>query len=236
MLLQTIKFITDPLFDFIYPPVCFTCEQMLDGNLDKICPECHSQLKALDESFPVWNELRKKFSNSGTIDDFTSCYLFEKDGKLQQAIHLLKYQGMHTIGSAFGREIGQKIRNQHPFNKTNYIIPVPLHKLKLRERGYNQSIFIGKGLSEITGIRFHASLLHRIRYTESQTKLDIDRRKDNVSDAFELNPKFNTIIGGKSFIIVDDIITTGSTISECGRILKRHGASSVYAASIGLAE
>jgi ComF family protein len=231
-----LKNITAPLLDFIYPPVCFTCERRLENAGDRICSACRNDIKKLDTSTPVWHELKQKFSSGGSIDDFTSCYLFEKEGKLQQAIHLLKYQGMHSVGTMLGKDIGDKILSHSLLRSADYVVAIPLHKLKQRERGYNQSVYIAKGISETTSIPVHTTLLRRKRYTETQTKLDINQRKANVSDAFEIHPKSAHLLKGKSFILVDDIITTGSTISECGRILKQHGAVKVYAASVGLAE
>jgi ComF family protein len=231
-----LKNIAAPLLDFIYPPVCFTCERRLENADDRICSACRSDIKKLDISTPVWHELEEKFSTGGVIDDFTSCYLFEKEGKLQQAIHLLKYQGMHSVGTTLGRDIGKKILNHSLLKNSDYVVAIPLHKLKQRERGYNQSVYIARGISETTSIPIHTTLLRRKRYTETQTKLNIDERKANVSQAFEVHPKSAHLITGKSFILMDDIITTGSTISECGRILKQHGAAKVFAASVGLAE
>jgi ComF family protein len=231
-----LKSLTIPFLDFIYPPICLTCEERLEHADEKICDPCRTQLKILDETFPVWNELRMKFSESGSIDDFTSCYIFEKDGRLQDAVHALKYQGMHSVGTILGRDVGSKIAGHPAHSKADYIVAVPLHKLKRRERGYNQAEYIGNGISEITGIPTHHMMLQRTRYTETQTQLDIHQRKGNVSNAFALNPKCAQLVPGKSFILVDDIITTGSTISECARILKKHGAIKVYAASVGLAE
>ena len=230
------KTLTAPLLDFIYPPVCLTCDRMLENAGDKICKECRAEIRSLNKDTPVWKELHQKFTSGGVIDGFTSCYLFEKEGKLQQAIHSLKYQGMHSVGFLMGKDVGTQISADPLIAGADYVVPVPLHKLKERERGYNQAVHICSGIAASSGIQPLPTLLKRTRYTESQTKLDINQRKDNVSAAFKLDPKFENQIRGKSIILVDDIITTGSTISECGRILKEHGAMRVFAASVGLAE
>jgi ComF family protein len=113
------------------------------------------------------------------------------------------------------------------------IIPVPLHPVKKAERGYNQSYYIAKGLSLITGIPLNNKVLKRVRFTETQTALSMTERRDNIKGAFSL--KRGVSLSGKTVIILDDVITSGSTVSECGRVLLKGGAQKVYAVSAALA-
>jgi ComF family protein len=116
----------------------------------------------------------------------------------------------------------------------NYIIPVPLHTLRRAERGYNQSYYIAKGLKSVLKIEILENLLKRRRFTDSQTHLSITERSENVKDAFVL--KKNKKISGKNILLLDDVITTGATISECGKLLISGGAVKVFAVSVALAE
>jgi ComF family protein len=154
----------------------------------------------------------------------------------QQVVHSLKYQGMKSLGIRLGKEIGNRIKASPTFSSADYILPIPLHKLKQRERGYNQSEYLCKGISETTGILIAASFLSRTKYTRSQTQLNLEERRENVGEAFRTNQKFLNEIRGKSFILVDDVITTGSTITACARELRANGAGIILAASAALAQ
>ena len=224
-----------PLRDFIYPPVCLTCDSMLSGEEVKVCSRCWDGMPRIGASHPVWAELGARVREEGVLRDFLSCYLFEQEGTLHEIVHLMKYGGMTTIGELLGREVGKRIAETPEFVTADWLIPVPLYKLKKRERGYNQAEFICRGISRETRIPIRGSLLLRQRYTESQTGLDRDRRRENVSGAFVINPDDRPALEGRSFILVDDVITTGSTVNACARELMDHGAERVFAASAALA-
>ena len=170
------------------------------------------------------------------IADMLSCFLFEKEGTLQEIVHLLKYRGIKSIGVELGRIIGGCMILDSRYKLADYLVPVPLHRIKQRERGYNQSEYLCKGISEVTHIPVHTSLLVRKKYTESQTQLNLDERRQNVGDAFIVNEKFVSDIEGKVFILVDDVITTGATINACARELRGCGAKAVFAISAALAQ
>jgi ComF family protein len=236
-MLQTFQraFVT-PILDFIYPPLCFVCQQRLSAKEKNVCSSCWSGITPLRHDHPVWNELRDKFIAGGMVQDFLSCYLFEKEGSLQHIIHLLKYEGIKSVGIRLGKEIGKQMMNNSSFCNADYLVPVPLHTLKKRERGYNQSECICKGISEVTAISMDTSFVIRKKYTRTQTQLNIQERKKNVGDAFIVPEKSRLAIKGKTFILVDDVITTGSTINACAQELVANGAAGVLAASVALAE
>ena len=236
MLQIVYKNLVVPLRDFIYPPVCFTCDQRLSGEESRVCASCWNSLERLRSDDPTEIEMRKKFKSEGVVRNFVSCYLFEKKGKMQEIVQLLKYGGIRSFGVRLGEEIGARIQENSEFLASDYLIPVPLHTLKRRERGYNQSEYLCRGISERTGIPVHTSLILRIRNTESQTHLNIEQRQENVGGAFAINPKQRMSVQGKSFIIVDDVITTGSTINACARVLRMAGAREVFVASAALAK
>lgn len=168
------------------------------------------------------------------ISGFTSLFVFEKDKVLQSFIHSIKYNkrflNAKFLGNLIGSELGEKIVGW----KIDVILPVPLHHLKKAERGYNQSEFIVKGLSSKLKIPFTSRTLKRIRYTETQTAFNLTEREKNISNAFKVRNKNK--ITGKNILIVDDVITTGSTIRECGKALLASSAKSVYACSVAIAD
>ena len=133
-----------------------------------------------------------------------------------------------------GRTLADNIKSNRPDWNIDLIVPVPLHKLKKAERGYNQSFYIAKGIGKFLGITFSDRIVKRIKYTESQTTMTLNKREENISGAFRVRNK--NAIKNKSILIVDDVITTGATISECGKILLEAGAEKIYAASIAIAD
>lgn len=177
------------------------------------------------------SEFEKKFASENVIKDFFSPFLFHEKNTIQLLIHKLKYEKMFLTGIFLGELLGDKILTRREF-KIDLILPVPLHSLKQAERGYNQSDFIAKGLNKKLKSKFDKTLLKRIRFTPSQTNFDSLERKENVREAFEIrNVK---LIKGKNVCIVDDVITTGSTIKECAKILNENGAANIYAVSVAL--
>jgi ComF family protein len=228
--------VAKPIFDFVYPPVCSVCGRGLQDEDRFVCRTCWLSVPRIHERHPIWQELGGRVAQSSTVSDFTSCFLFEKDGALQTILHLLKYNEMSSIGLLLGRELAGPILENGGMREADCLLPVPLHKLKRRERGYNQADFICRGVSTVTGIPAYPQLLIRKRFTSSQTKLNSDERKKNVSEAFVVNPKFRSAVDGTRIIIVDDVITTGSTIFACAQELQRAGARAIYAASVALAQ
>jgi ComF family protein len=225
-----------PVLDFIYPRICFTCSAMLAFNETRICSACWQSFLRLDRTHPTWQEIEAKLVDGDIISSLTSCFLFERDGKLQNVIHLLKYGGMKSIGVRLGREIGTKLQEQNGSGGIDYLLPVPLHRVKKRERGYNQAEILSRGIAEVTHLPIASSFIYRKKYTVSQTQLDLSRRKENVTDAFRINPKKVGEVKDKSFLIVDDVITTGSTLNACAKVLKQLGASRIEVASVALAQ
>jgi len=174
------------------------------------------------------------FSKENTISDFLSLFIFEKDKAVQAILHELKYNGKFRTAIMLGEMLAKTHSSRIMEWNIDFIIPVPLHHLKRAERGYNQSFFIAKGIKKILMIRVESGLLKRKRLTESQTGLSISKRRENVKDAFMA--RHSKEINGKNILLIDDVITTGATLLECGRVLHEAGAAKVYAASIAVAE
>lgn len=180
-------------------------------------------------------KLKAKFGDSKYISKAFSYFHFKEESIIQVLIHELKYQNKKSIGVFLGELVGKHIKNDPDFILADALVPVPLHKIRLRERGYNQSEMISKGISRITGIKVIGDLLIRVRNTETQTKLNFEQRIENVKEAFKLREKYKDFVVGKRFIIVDDVITTGSTINECAKTLIDSGASKVLVLSVAVA-
>ncbi len=223
------------LRDFVYPPVCRTCDTLLENGADQICLSCWGSFRPVVPADDVWNETVRTLREDAVADDFISCYLFEKEGKLQEAVHLLKYSGVRSIGRRLGRDLGTALSDNPHFGGADFLVPVPLHRTKKRERGYNQSELICEGMAECLRIPVVPDLLVRTRHTRSQTQLTRGERKENVYGAFACNPRCRMTAEGAAVILVDDVITTAATVTACAAVLRAGGASCIIAASVALA-
>lgn len=228
------EYLTESLDHVVYPPVCYLCGKALQGNY--ICPFC----------------LRDKFEDPNPFG-FSSCngvilpeeirfqdalWLFEKYTSVQEVLHGLKYGGMTGMGLQIGRLLGERLLG-HPLfslkDVDNYrILPVPLHRLRLLRRGYNQAYLIARGISLQTGIPLlSGDAVIRKKYTQSQTGFSLDRRLNNVRNAFEVRQEKE--IADKRLIITDDVFTTGATSFELSGVCRNVGADSVIILTVAQA-
>lgn len=225
--------ILSEIYDFFLPRICPCCEKKLGLSEKMVCADCLRKLSSVkDERLEL--EFEKKFCSKKIISGFRSVYIFEKDTEIQNVIHALKYENRFKIGLFLGDILGKRIKEEMANWQINAIIPVPLHKLKRAERGYNQSLYIAEGLSKRTNIPVLNDAVKRKRFTQSQTKLNLSEREKNVKDAFSIRRPDK--IQSKNILLIDDVITTGATINECGSVLLKGGAKSVYAASVAIAD
>lgn len=224
---------TTSVFDFFLPRFCPACKQKLTADDEIMCGSCISKIE-IASPYRINNEFNRKFLAKNIISDFTSLFVFEKDKELQSLIHALKYNKRFLIGNFFGRLFAYKFKNKINSWNIKLIIPIPLHHLKKAERGFNQSFYIAKGLSKNLKIPVAHRIIKRKKYTLSQTSMNLIEREQNIAGAFYA--KKNKILPGKNILIIDDVITTGATVSECGKTLLNAGAEKVYAASIAIAD
>jgi len=227
--------IVGPLIDFIYPALCIHCEQRLPLTERHVCPTCWNLLDSIMSGDQLVSGQRQRFDEVGCVSRFVCCFSYDENGPLNEIIHGLKYGQRRSLGVELGKILGERIMSDPALRVVSILVPVPLHRVKLRERGYNQSDFIAKGVAEVTGQTVRSDLLIRKRNTESQTKLSMNERGVNVSDAFAAAEGRKADLHGQAVILIDDIVTTGATMSECARALKEAGAAEVHAAAVALA-
>lgn len=220
------------LLDFFLPRLCPVCGNNLQPHESFACDCCKLLIPKVSQNFTaVITE--KKFSGDGIISDFAALYLFQKDKELQKIIHELKYGNRFVTGKYLGREIALCLKDKISAWSADCLVPVPLYHVKKAERGYNQAEYLCRGISEISGLPVKLNLIKRIRFTNTQTQLNLNERKKNVEGAFRAAN--SSRIAGKKIILVDDVITTGATIGECAKVLKDSGAARIYALSAALA-
>ncbi len=227
--------LTDPIFEFVYPPHCRGCGARIRPE-DVLCPECMNDLTEF-----AWDEGHSARILAGLrvelpVREIRVGYLFEPKGILQECIHAAKYQGMHSIGFWFGRLLGERLVGTEMPQGDPLLIPVPLNRIKQYERGYNQSEHLCRGIAFETGLAVRTDCLARTRYTKSQAaaKLHAGEREKNVKDAFRVPERARKELSGRSVLLVDDLITTGATTGECARALLAAGCSEVRAIALAM--
>ncbi len=226
--------IVNDIVDFLYPRVCLVSESNLpEDNTNRfVLDSTLANLERVTKNQLV--ELRGKVKS-----DFAfSLYDFAQKSDFEKIIHHLKYSGMKDLGVFLGEHLAGYVKLEIDGQKESYdyIIPVPLHKTKVRERGYNQSEYIVKGLSGILNIPFLFDVINRKLYTKSQTKLTLLERQKNILGAFAFNNSYNEKLKDKNIILLDDVVTTGATVNECIKVLREAGVNIIFTVSLAMAE
>ena len=204
------------LVDFLFPPACPVCGGTFSEG-DVVCPDCKN---AITDSSYHYNPSPRSIKNVKNIS-----VLLPYDTHCRSLIHSLKYHGMPSAGLFLGELMGRKVVRHFSPPEDTLLVPVPLHLSRLRERGYNQSERLAKGFASFIGFEIGDHILERTRPTGTQTALDGEKRISNVRNAFLYSGEKS--LSGRSVILIDDVMTTGSTISECARALKEGGAGSI---------
>jgi ComF family protein len=226
--------ITSPFLDFVFPPVCISCDALLPNSLHRVCDKCWNSIERVTRTHPLYIETREKLLAAGSVSDLVSVFVFQKEGAFQHIAHALKYSGYESVGRDLGARLGEIMKEWDV--RGDVLIPIPLHRAKRRERGYNQAERIACGVGSATGITVCSDAVRRIKHTQTQTQLNSDERKKNMEAAFTFNPSRFGQVNGKICVLIDDVITTGATIQSCAQELMRAGASKVIAASAALAQ
>ena len=224
------------LSDFInlfYPEVCAACNNALFRGETTICTQCLYHLPKTNFHKLEGNPVEKQFWGKTRIFSATALYYFNKGERVQHLIHRLKYRSEKEVGALAGRILGQDLKDSDRFSSVDAIVPVPLHASKLRIRGFNQSDFLAAGLSEAMKTNFYPDFLIRQKATSTQTRKSRFARFENVDKVFKLNPEYHVL--PYHFLLVDDVITTGSTLSACADTLLEIPGSKVSIATIAYA-
>ncbi len=197
-------------FNLIFPRLCRACNSTLLKNESVICYACQLNLPKTNYHLDLENPVQKIFWGRVPVKMASSYYHFTKGGKVQNLLHNLKYKGVKDVGVKIGELYGYELKHSEYFNHIDYIIPIPLHKNKLKKRGYNQSDYFAEGLSKSMGVPLNTTNLVRSVDTKTQTKKARYKRWENVSEIFSLtNP---SELDSKTVLLVDDVITTGATM------------------------
>jgi ComF family protein len=239
------------IIDIIYPPRCGVCssfmwEAPLKGNTSglSICDSCLMGFHELSSPLctmcgaPFLSEVLEDhpcedcLRNRPAYAAAGAPYLYE--GSLLEAIHHLKYHAKTCLAGSLGSLLGRFAQNWLGNESTSFlIIPVPLHRKKLRERGYNQSLLLARHTAKKLGTDLDCLSLRRSKNTAPQTGLGKKLRRKNVRNAFKLENV--TTIKGRNILLVDDVSTTGNTLNACSKTLIKGGANKIYCITLARA-
>ena len=213
------------LISIIFPENCLGCRQSLINEEQFLCLKCKLDLPVTSDHTNVENELFRKFAFLPSVKTAQSFTYFIKGGLTQRLLYELKYGGKKELGTHLGRWYGEHLN----FATIDRIVPVPLHKNKLRKRGYNQSEYFAKGLAEQLGIPVDLTSVRRKYITPSQTRKSRAERWGNMQNVYTAA---DNCLKGKSLLVVDDVITTGATIGMLCERLAEVGVREIHIASI----
>jgi ComF family protein len=207
----------DDFISLIFPRICACCGNSLWKHEDVICHFCEFRLPKTNFHPDPENPVARLFWGRVKIEGGAAFLYFNKGNRVQRLVHQLKYKGRKDVGIYLGTRYGSILHDTPPFDTIDIIIPVPLHKKKYMQRGYNQSEQFAIGLSRAMNVPVDRFLLSRVKATETQTRKSRFSRYANVSEIFSVG---NTVgFAGKHLLLVDDVITTGATLESCIRAL-----------------
>jgi len=202
----------ESLTGLFYPRICPACKDLLNINEQVLCVRCVNEFPYTNFHLDAENEVAKLFWGRVMVENATSFFYFKKGSRYQHIIHEIKYHNQKHLGKAMGKWFGHELKNT-PFSFADIIIPVPLHYSKLKKRGYNQSELIAYGLSEAMNIPVESNAVIRAVNTDTQTRKSKYERWINVEGIFQVISANK--IEGKHVLLVDDVVTTGSTLEAC---------------------
>lgn len=207
------------LFNLIFPNQCVICGENLQSQKDVLCMKCLCKIPRTDYHLKPENKLEKRFWGKTDVERATAFFFFQKGSPYRHLLHLLKYNQRKDVGVAMGRYAAIDLLESEAFRDFDYIVPVPLHPNKLRQRGYNQSECIAEGLSEVLNVQVETQTLFRAIENPTQTKKSVYERWENTDGIFDV-ANVDTF-EGKHILLVDDVLTTGSTLIACVQALKK---------------
>lgn len=225
------------LLDWLYPPRCPVCHDIIVPKGHPACPACMERIQPVTE--PRCKKCSKQIDNS----EAEYCYdchhtthhfdqgigIFPYNSLWKQSITQFKYHGRREYGKFYGTLMA--FYGQHMIQnwKPDVIIPVPIHRSRMQKRGYNQALELAKEIQRQTGIAIDKQLVRRTGYTTPQKELSRKQRKENLRKAFSVDENRKNY---KTVLIIDDIYTTGSTVDAIAYLLKKKGVKKVYFLSL----
>lgn len=237
--MESFKEFFDVALETLFPSnlTCFICgEEVQDSNFE-LCNKCEKRLPLVKKhcmkcGSPIYSDATHCLtckSNKRFFDFARSAFIY-KDG-IAHAIQELKYENKKYLARPLAKFLEiQYLSVKNEIKPVDYIVPIPLSKERFKKRGYNQAELLSRELSKLVNIPTNTEIVGRVKDTVSQTKLTFKERQENLNGAFKILNR--TKVKDKSLILIDDVLTTGSTVSHCAEVLKRAGAKAVYVLTV----
>ena len=224
--------ICECLLDLLFPRRCPICDDIVSGKGMLICVSCKRKIKYVTEPYCkkcgkglTDNEKEFCFDCSQHSVNYDAGRALYEYNTIQESVYRFKYMGRREYASFYGQQIAEQLREQFREWKVEALVPVPMYKSKKRRRGYNQAEELAGAIGKCLKLPVYANLVSRIRCTTPQKKLSRSERQNNLKKAFKIcadDVKLGVVV------VIDDIYTTGSTIDEIAKELKRAGVVQVY--------
>ncbi|MCB1234157.1 MAG: ComF family protein [Verrucomicrobiae bacterium] len=241
--LGTLRSLADGALGAIYPRICAGCEKPLDASGERwLCPECRAGLHRIERPYcdvcgqPYSGEISLSSFQCSNCSDLDLAFDFavapwRAEGLARELIHGFKYEGRHHLRALLGGWLPLAFDDPRlaKFADADWLLtPVPLHPRRLREREYNQAAELCRVFHRERPRFRVADVLERVRYTSRQASLDREGRLKNLKDAFRLSqsPRKRDRVRDREVLLIDDVLTTGTTASECARVLREEGGAS----------
>lgn len=217
----------------LFPNLCVACARHLLPRENGICRICTSRLPyTFFHKLPA-NVVERVFWGRVEIARATSLLFYRKGEQAQNILHAIKYHGNHTLGHEMGRMLGDALLQSDWLKDIDLIVPVPLHPRKQRMRGFNQSEIIVRGLSACVNIAYSSDVLARVLFTSTQTRKNRFERYQNMEGVFAVTDV--PMLQGKHVLLVDDVLTTGSTLEACAHEILKVPGTKVSIATLAYA-
>lgn len=220
--------------DFFFPRTCLVCGEVLLHDEYHLCTHCMANMPRTQFDEHPDNAMAQLFYGKLRIERAAAYFYFTKGSDYRRLIHRIKYNGEKECGYYLGKMFAREIASGGFFNQVDYIVPVPLHPMKERSRGYNQSEWIARGIAQESGVPLCCDALVCRTRRVSQTSKGIYARYLATRDAFELLPE--SPIVGSHVLVVDDVVTTGATLLACGEALQAGGVATISVATLAAAK
>lgn len=223
------------LLDLISPRCCVVCGHRLTVTEEIICARCNFHLPRTGfQKDSYENEMAKLFWVQIPMERAAALFFYEAHSETANILYELKYKDHPEIGEVMGRMMAKELTPSGFFDGIDGIVPVPLAKKRQRQRGYNQSMELARGISAFTHLPILNKVVRRTTYEGSQTSKDRWERNENVENVFELIDAL--AVRGKHLLIVDDVVTTGATVIACAKELAKAGDVKISVLALGFAK
>ena len=220
--------------DLISPRLCVVCGNRLAVTEETLCSKCYLHLPRTDFANDLYeNMMAKLFWGQIKLEKATALFYYEPHAETAQILYELKYKNHPEIGVVMGRMMAKELMKSGLFEDIDALVPVPLAKKREHERGYNQSLVLAKGVSDVTGLPIANLVIRRTKFVGSQTKRGRWERNENVEHVFEL---VDDNISDQHLLLIDDVVTTGATVIACAKEMQKASNVKISVLALGFAK